>query len=152
MGPFGKNRVNWPIFGAAGAEKFEKFRYFSKKIVQFCESWKFYCIIMHEMTIKWQSSTIYRLFWKIRDFRGDDFTDPLGWPRKFKMVDVLRPTDFSVTRDVFDCPMKYFCNIQTFRSAPRHLKIVSRHPTDPPPSRKFCALKMCIYGVSFFYC
>ena len=50
----------------------------------------------------------------------------VGWPRKFKMVDVLRPTDFSVTHDVFDCPIKYFCNNQAFRGAPRHLKIVSR--------------------------
>ena len=32
---FGKNRVQWPILGAADAENFDKFRYFSEKSPNF---------------------------------------------------------------------------------------------------------------------
>lgn len=43
---FWENWFKWPIFGAAGAENFEKFRW---KIIQFSERWRFHCMIIHKM-------------------------------------------------------------------------------------------------------
>ena len=48
-----KNRLKWHVFGAAGAENFEKFRWFRIKLLIFVKievfiAWK--CIVMHKMT------------------------------------------------------------------------------------------------------
>ena len=50
---FGQNYVQWPIFGAAGAENFVKFRYFSEKSPNFVKVEDF----IAQLCIKWRKKS-----------------------------------------------------------------------------------------------
>ena len=52
------------MFGAAGAEKFERFPYFSKISFNFVKVEDFF-ITMHKITKKSKKTTLYRLFFEI---------------------------------------------------------------------------------------
>ena len=78
---FGQNYVQWPIFGAAGAENFVKFRYFSEKSPNFVKTEDF----IAQLCIKWRKKSRKPLyigyFFEFCSVTTFSENPPVRWPK-----------------------------------------------------------------------
>ena len=108
---FGKNWVKWPIFGAAGAEYFDKFCYFSEKSPNFVKLKAF----IAQLCLKWRGKSkkpLYIFLIKVGRFpsKGVDLCKPkldVGFPGN---QGSLRRILLSQSSNIVpSTPLKYLC-------------------------------------------
>ena len=96
---FGQNYVQWPIFGAAGAENFVKFRYFSEKSPNFVKVEDF----IAQLCIKWRKKSRKPLyigyFFEFCSVTTFSENPPVRWPKPRSPPPSLRSLNRSYGRN-----------------------------------------------------